>query len=314
MGVIYGLFDPREPMWLWEVRYIGQTIKTPPERLAGHVWEANRSERTSHTLRWMRKLLREGVRPVIHVLERCADDTKNEREILWIAEGRRQGWRLTNASDGGESNAGFKHTPESREKMRIARIGRVLTEEHKASAAEATQLARENDPTIYDRVSSSLKRFYADNPEERADISRRNTEWWANNPNARLERSQREIAYNQEHPEMVIRRNEAIRAGHLARDQSPRDCPECDAGPFMGDTGLSSHIMQKHNDSVREELYCECGDGPFIGAKGLNAHLHMNAKHDRSERLMCECGAGPFQGERGLKIHRTRFCELNKRC
>lgn len=308
MGVIYGLFDPRKPLWLWEVRYIGQTIKVPAERrLSGHIWEANRGDRDSYTLRWLRSLLRDDVRPHFQVLETCEDKVMSEREVVWIASGRRQGWRLTNASNGGESNAGFKHTAESREKMSLAKRGRPQTDEHKRNAAEATRLAKANDPTILEKVSESLKKFYAENPEERQDISERNRQWWIDHPEARIERSKKEIAYNQEHPEMIIRRNAAIQAAHLAKDKSPLDCPECGGGPFKGESGLVSHIRQAHDRSMREPLYCECGAGPFLGKKGLGHHSQI---HQTVDMLMCDCGAGPFRGQKGLRVHKTRFCRL----
>lgn len=309
MAVIYGLFDPREPLWLWEVRYIGQTIETPARRLTKHVWTAKREGET-YSMRWIRSLLRDDIRPHIQVLEQCAFNDRHAREITWIASGRRQGWRLTNATDGGESNAGFRHSEESRKRMSETRLGYQPTDDHIRNAAEATRLARENDPTILDRVSASLKKFYAEHPEEVEAIGQRNRQWWTDHPEARAERGRKEVAYNLEHPEMIVRRNDAIRSGHLARDQTPLDCPECDAGPFKGPTGLTSHIQQKHNVLARELTYCECGAGPFVGQKGLGAHTHM--VHDIVDLLTCGCGDGPFRGEHGLRIHQARFCKLNK--
>lgn len=271
MAIIYGLFDPREPLFLWEVRYIGQTTKTPSRRLAQHVWTAKRGGE-SYLLRWIRSLLRDGVRPHVRILEYCDEAILDHREITWIAEGRRQGWKLTNSADGGEGNRGFVASPETRAKQSLARQGFKPTEEHRRNAADATQRARENDPTIYERVSDSLLQFYADHPEEREDISRRNKEWWATHPEARQERGERERAYNLEHPEMIERRNASIQQAKDNQDKSPHYCDHCGGGPFSGPHGLNTHIAKQHNEEFRQPHYCECGAGPFVGERGLNLH------------------------------------------
>src|ERR1039458_3154905 len=245
MAVIYGLFDPRRPLWLWEVRYVGQTIVIDVQaRLRQHISDAKRGG-DRYLYRWIRSLLQAEVRPHMQILERCDLGQRHVREIAWIAEGRRQGWRLTNATDGGEGNHGFRASAETREKQRLAKLGKQHSEEQRRNETEAIRRARQEDPTIGMRGGEARKRYYTNNPEVKIAISQNRKLWWSTNPEMRLIYSQNERAYNQEHPEMIVKRNQAIKEGHARQDKSPTMC-ECGAGPFRGSAGLNRHIAQKH--------------------------------------------------------------------
>lgn len=103
MAIIYGLFDPRKPLWLWEVRYIGQTIQLPNTRLSGHL-SAALADPDGTLNEWILDLMVRGHRPVIVAFERPSLDDLNRRERIWVKEGRRQGWALLNERGGGESH------------------------------------------------------------------------------------------------------------------------------------------------------------------------------------------------------------------
>lgn len=277
MAIIYGLFDPRRDDRISDIRYIGQTKVRQNVRLNHHVSEAKRRNR--HVDKWIRSLLRDGIRPIMMVIEEVDTDTRFALEKTWIAEGRRLGWHLTNLTDGGEGTDGFVPSAETREKQRIAKLGKKQTEEHKHNAAEGMRRARAADPTIAERRSASLKRFYEEHPDERENITIRNLRWWDEHPEARAERSERERAYNIEHPEMVAQRNAAIALSRANRDKSPTYCEQCGGGPYLGRAGLNGHTARAHMGENKELLICECGAGPFVGDHGLRIHRSRSSAH-----------------------------------
>jgi hypothetical protein len=154
MHIVYALVDPRTS----ETRYIGKS-STGLERPRSH-FEPRRisSDPNRHKAGWIGALTKAGLKPIITVLEECASDAAAlVAEVKWIAHGRAQGWRLTNLTDGGDGTAGyrpsaetraklsaahrgFKHAPESIEKMRQAKLGKPrpdMAAWHKTDAAKA---------------------------------------------------------------------------------------------------------------------------------------------------------------------------------
>jgi hypothetical protein len=80
-GVIYGLHDPDTG----ELRYIGQTIKRPCDRLACHV-APSQLKRHSYLARWLKGCVEHGLRPTISVIAEAKDQTELDRlEIELIA-------------------------------------------------------------------------------------------------------------------------------------------------------------------------------------------------------------------------------------
>ncbi len=130
--LIYGLVDPSDESR--EIRYVGRSssgLRRP--------WKKHSARCAS----WMLSLRKRGLRAVVWVLERLADDASdaalNAAEVAWIARKRAAGCRLTNLTDGGEglwnpspevrrrlseSHRGKKHTLSTREKMAAAHRGR----------------------------------------------------------------------------------------------------------------------------------------------------------------------------------------------
>ena len=101
---IYALFDEREPE---VVRYIGFS-RRPSDRLQEHLQEARYSQKYSHRLHWLRKVISDNARVewrslvVVETAEEAAI-----AEIAAIKDHREAGHPLCNGTDGGEGIQGF---------------------------------------------------------------------------------------------------------------------------------------------------------------------------------------------------------------
>jgi hypothetical protein len=136
---IYALLDPRTG----EARYIGKSHRSGP-RLREHI---NEPPSHCHRSRWIQSLKRDGLEPTIALLEEVDvwDRTWQDAERAWIAIGRKLGWRLTNATDGGEGVVGLSH--EARERITASWRGRKHRPETLAKLMAVRCLRRTSDAT-----------------------------------------------------------------------------------------------------------------------------------------------------------------------
>lgn len=107
---IYTLADPDT----LEVRYVGKA-NDPAKRLRNHL--SHCSIGRTYSARWLCKLVDEGKKPVLQVLEEVDTEVWPERECYWIAHFNGQGMRLTNTASGGKGALGIHHTEEARQRM-----------------------------------------------------------------------------------------------------------------------------------------------------------------------------------------------------
>lgn len=111
---IYALIDPETT----QIRYIGKSIR-PNERMTNH---CNIHDGT-HKAHWLEGLCKRGLKPIVKILEEMpAHSDWQARERFWIAEGKRQGWPLTNETSGGDGIVDLD--PEARAKMLKTWTGR----------------------------------------------------------------------------------------------------------------------------------------------------------------------------------------------
>jgi len=116
MTLIYALCEPDG-----EIRYIGKTIRFLSTRFSKHLSRA-RNGWKSHLFSWLRSVLATGHLPLIQLIGEVAGNGSDE-ERAWITYGRGEGWRLVNATDGGEGAFGYIHSEESRRKISEAKKG-----------------------------------------------------------------------------------------------------------------------------------------------------------------------------------------------
>jgi len=110
---IYTLSDPRKPT---AIMYVGYTRRSLKQRFSQHLAEA-RSGKSSYKCNWIRKLLAEGIEPVILMLEKVDRDNWQEREKFWIAFYKPT---LTNLTLGGEGCTGLRSMTNGKEVRLIA--------------------------------------------------------------------------------------------------------------------------------------------------------------------------------------------------
>jgi hypothetical protein len=112
---IYVLKDPRNN----KVRYVGQTTRPLKKRLRQHIAEKS----STYKCNWIQSLRRDGVKPIIALIQEVPyyDDWR-VWEAFWIKLYRDLGYRLVNATDGGEGATGYIPSIEAIEKTRRANM------------------------------------------------------------------------------------------------------------------------------------------------------------------------------------------------
>lgn len=182
---IYVLKDPNT----LEIRYVGKTVRSLSRRLGNHVANAKGHKHNKHLSHWILKLLTEGKRPIIEMIEECDHTIWQEREKFWIS----QYSNLINLTEGGDGCEGFLHDEATKEKCRLANLGKKhtdefkknmskrlkgvsLTEEHKAHIGDANR-GRKASLETRKKLSEAHKGHYP-TPETREKHKKAIQAWW----------------------------------------------------------------------------------------------------------------------------------------
>lgn len=147
------------------VRYIGKT-NNPESRLLAHIAAAKRATKDHHTAKWLRKLLRNGLRPTMEILETLqGDEPWEDYERFYIEHGEYFGWKLTNTTPGGEGGGYVRAEDKEEWKLKV-RAG--FTDEVRDRISRAVRSAMAN-PEIKAAQSARFKAKWED-PEYRAKM------------------------------------------------------------------------------------------------------------------------------------------------
>jgi len=123
---IYELRDPRDLKC--SPRYIGITVKKLEYRLSLHLNKKGLQIKT-YKNNWIKSLLEENIKPTIHLIEEIQGwEYACKVEKYWIKEFKKQNYKLTNGTLGGEGGGGCGRiwTKESKEKASKTRIKLLL--------------------------------------------------------------------------------------------------------------------------------------------------------------------------------------------
>ena len=107
---IYSLKDPRD----YQIKYIGKTICIDRRRKEHNQIHRNKKSKKNS---WIIHLIKNGMQPIMEVLEECKESDWVERERYWIRYYKELGFNLKNMTLGGESNNGYVFTKEDRLKQ-----------------------------------------------------------------------------------------------------------------------------------------------------------------------------------------------------
>lgn len=172
---IYGLKHPNS----LEPRYVGFTSKTLEKRLTGHIWEANSHSATpTHKNRWIKSLTKHGIKPEVFVIEEVSEDNWKAREQFWIKTLKEKGYRLTNATDGGDGILGFKPTKRTLEylsKVRKGKSGYWKGKHHSEATKQKISQSKQN-PSLETRrkigKSNKLKKNFKEHMQTITELAR----------------------------------------------------------------------------------------------------------------------------------------------
>lgn len=135
---IYGLVDPRTCL----LRYIGKS-NDPRIRYRKHI---NQIDRTHKSL-WIQQLRSNGLLPWLLILDVVPFDGWQQYEMDWISIFRGQ---LTNITEGGDAP---DITTETRNKMRLAKLGKVPNNKGQKTSLEARAKQSIAAKLRYERMS-----------------------------------------------------------------------------------------------------------------------------------------------------------------
>jgi len=133
--IIYGLIDPET----YKVCYVGLSI-TGLARARRHLYPYY----TGKLPKSPKHLRARGLKPIIVQLDERSDpEALNDLEMQWIAHMRAVGHPLLNLTSGGEGlGRGFRHTEESKAKMRAAQLARPPPSAETRAKMRAASLGR----------------------------------------------------------------------------------------------------------------------------------------------------------------------------
>jgi hypothetical protein len=134
-------------------RYVGKTIHSLENRLARHYKESVKGNH--RRANWIRKQQRGGVPIIIELIEEVPGDG-SDRERYWIAEYKRRGYDLVNATEGGEGVIGLVYSEQSRVKMSVSH-SRVMSDPKRKEISRRTALRQWENRTAEERSAWSKK-------------------------------------------------------------------------------------------------------------------------------------------------------------
>jgi len=132
-----------------DIRYVGKTKQFLEQRLYAHIIEC-KTERKSHKISWIKSLLNKDERPIINIIDEVLEEEWEFWEEYWISQFKSWGFNLTNLTKGGQGGSGYKHTDDSKKKMRKSKLGTKLSDEQRKKISESVKIKAKENP-LYNR-------------------------------------------------------------------------------------------------------------------------------------------------------------------
>lgn len=129
-----------------EVKYVGKTVLTLKQRLNAH---CQLKKESNHRYYWIRKLIKDGVKPKIELIEEVDNDGWQFWERWYISLFKSWGFNLVNQSKGGDGfennhvpwNKGLTgiYTQEQKDYLSRIQKGKVISKETRDKISESTK-------------------------------------------------------------------------------------------------------------------------------------------------------------------------------
>lgn len=134
---IYSLKDPKD----YQIKYIGKTIDVERRRREHSQIHRNKKSKKNS---WIIHLTKNGMQPIMEILEECEESNWIEREKYWIQYYKELGFDLKNMTLGGESNDGYIFTKEDRLKQsKSQKLRHKITPFSKETRKKLSEKAKE---------------------------------------------------------------------------------------------------------------------------------------------------------------------------
>lgn len=238
MFTIYALTDPETSV----IRYVGKT-NNPGYRLKSHSKPVLKPR--THRGYWVNSLLARGLQPAMVVCDTCDDEaTANELEKAWIKLFRMAGVPLTNCTDGGDGMAGYKHTEESKQKNRLASLGRECT----TKAKEKLRLANLGKQHTDETKAKPRGLHHSDETKQKMRANHRGMRGRHQSDEAK-ENIRRALQGRQASAEEV----EKNRLGHIGKKYSRRS-PSEETRQKLRLANLGKVLSEEHNSKISAAL------------------------------------------------------------
>ncbi len=128
---------------LGNIRYVGKS-NNPKQRLNSHIQDKKRK----HKFNWLNSIIKSGNKPIIEVIDIVSINDWEYWETYWISQVSSWGFNLINKTSGGEGAKSYKHSIESKNKMRLNRLGSKTSNETKEKQSNKTKEFHKNNPNF----------------------------------------------------------------------------------------------------------------------------------------------------------------------
>jgi predicted DNA-binding protein YlxM (UPF0122 family) len=135
------------------IRYIGKS-NNPRRRLYQHLNEKS----NIHKYNWLRSIIKNNYFPKIEVLDEVPINEWEYWEMFYIEQFKQWGFKLLNATIGGDGASGYKHSNSSRKKMKDSKLGIKLSENHRNKISDSIKSKAKENP-LYNRGVGNSKIF-----------------------------------------------------------------------------------------------------------------------------------------------------------
>lgn len=133
-----------------EIRYVGKTIN-PSGRLREHITHAKLYRDKTHKGNWIRRLLRNELRPVMTTIQETTEQEWEQAEKYWIQYYKDKGYKLTNSTDGGDGTKGHKHKKRTKKLL-----SEIAIKAHK-NGSHPHFFGKQTQEFIYKRIGNRIE-------------------------------------------------------------------------------------------------------------------------------------------------------------